>query len=135
MKSTKPILTILAVLLASSVIYGYFQITKGSPKIEVIPDFKDLGDIPKEGFNYTFIVKNSGDAQLKIAKVTTSCGCTLASIERDNIPSGGEARLHVTFNPKFMKEEIRGPVSRTIFVKSNDPEAPDLEIKIWVELG
>jgi hypothetical protein len=62
--------------------------------------------------------------------VSTSCGCTLAKIDQNNLKPGENTGLHVTFNPKLMKEEVKGKVSRIIFIKSNDPDNPELEIKI-----
>lgn len=119
------------VLLALSLGYGYFYlISNRMPKIDVSPSTKDLGDVTKEGFSYTFTVKNMGKKLLEIEKVTTSCGCTLATIESEHILPGESTGLLVTFNPKLMKEEIKGKVSRTIFIKSNDPENPEVEIKI-----
>jgi uncharacterized YccA/Bax inhibitor family protein len=128
-KSARGVLLLGVVFLAFAAVYGYYSIFK-TPRIEVTPSFMNLGDVTEEGFNYTFTVKNLGDRPLKINKVTTSCGCTLATIDSDSIDPGEVAGLHVSFNPSFMKEEIRGGVSRTIFVKSNDPENPDIEIKI-----
>ncbi len=119
------------VLLALSLGYGYFYlISNRMPIIEVSPSTKDLGDVTKEGFSYTFMVKNMGKNLLEIEKVTTSCGCTIATIESEHILPGESTGLLVTFNPKLMKEEIKGKVSRTIFIKSNDPENPEVEIKI-----
>jgi len=119
------------VLLALSLGYSYFYlISNRVPTIEVSPSTKDLGDVTKEGFSYTFTVKNMGKKLLEVEKVTTSCGCTLATIESEHILPGESTGLLVTFNPKLMKEEIKGKVSRTIFIKSNDPENPEVEIKI-----
>jgi hypothetical protein len=100
------------------------------PRIEVTPSFMDLGDVTKDGFNFTFALGNTGSKTLEISRVSTSCGCTLASIDQERIMPGEEAMLHVTFNPKLMEEEVRGKVTRIIFIRSNDPENPEIEIKI-----
>ncbi len=127
----RALVIIAVILIAFSAVYGYYYITsKGVPSIEVTPAFKDLGDVTKEGFSYTFTVKNTGRKPLLIDRVSTSCGCTLATIESEHIPAGESTELLVTFNPKLMKEEIKGKISRTIFIKSNDPENPEVEIKI-----
>jgi len=119
---------LLAVLLAGLGVYSL--VLKGSPRIKVTPAFMDLGDVTKEGFNYTFTVRNTGSRELVIERVSTSCGCTSASIDKERLEPGEETGLHVTFNPKLMDEEIRGKVSRIIFIRSNDPENPELEVKI-----
>ena len=118
----------LAVLLASFGVYSL--VLKGSPKIEVTPAYKHLGNVTKEGFNYTFTVRNTGKAPLRIYRVSTSCGCTSAAIDSELIPPGAETGLHVAFNPKIMEEVVKGKVLRIVFIRSNDPENPEVEIKI-----
>lgn len=130
-KRYAPLLLAAAVILVLSAAYGLYTLEfKGAPKIEVVPSFKDLGDVTKEGFDYTFTVKNTGKRPLKIERVSTSCGCTLATIESELIMPEESTDLLVTFNPRLMEEEIKGKVTRVIFIKSNDPENPELEIKI-----
>ncbi len=126
----KPVLAVATVLIAVSAVYGIFSVLSGAPRIEISPDTMDLGDVTKDGFNYTFTVRNTGKKTLEIDKVSTSCGCTLANIDSDKISPGGSTGLHVTFNPKLMEEEVKGKISRIIFIKSSDPESPEVEIKI-----
>lgn len=128
-KKVHVLILVAAVLIASVAVYSFYS-TLRKPEIEVIPTFIDLGDVTKEGFNYTFTVKNIGDKPLKIERVSTSCGCTLATIKSELILPKEGADLLVTFNPKLMDEEVKGKISRIIFIKSNDPENPDVEIKI-----
>lgn len=130
-KKYRPIVFIAIILIAFSAVYGYYYISsKGVPSIKVSPLFKDLGDVTKEGFSYTFTVKNTGKKPLEIERVSTSCGCTLATIESEYIMPGESTGLLVTFNPKLMEEEIKGKITRIVFIKSNDPENPEFEIKI-----
>jgi hypothetical protein len=128
--SLKAILLVVAILIAVSAVYGVFSVFSGAPQIEITPLNMDLGDVTKDGFNYTFTVRNTGKKTLEIDKVSTSCGCTLASIESNVIMPGESTGLHVTFNPKLMEEEVKGKISRIIFIKSSDPENPEVEIKI-----
>jgi hypothetical protein len=128
--SFKSLIIIGAVLITLSAVYGVFSVIMGEPRIEITPSNMDLGDVSKEGFNYTFTVRNTGKKTLEIGKVSTSCGCTLADIDSDQISPGESTGLHVTFNPKLMEEEVKGKITRIIFIKSNDPESPEVEIKI-----
>ncbi len=118
------------VLVAAGSYSVYSLMFGGSPKIEIIPAYKDLGDVTKEGFNYTFTVKNSGSKLLVIDRVSTSCGCTQAKIDKERLDTGEQTELHVTFNPQLMEEEVKGKVSRIIFIDSNDPENPSSEVKL-----
>ena len=126
----KPILVVLALLVGVSAVYAVFSVFSGTPRIEITPSNMDLGNVTKDGFNYTFTVRNTGKKTLEIDKVSTSCGCTLAEIESNQIRPGESTGLRVTFNPKLMEEEVKGKISRIIFIKSNDPETPEVEIKI-----
>jgi hypothetical protein len=128
-KKVHVLLLLAGVLIASAAVSSFYS-TLRKPKIEVTPTLIDLGDVAKEGFNYTFTVKNIGDKPLKIERVSTSCGCTLATIKSELIMPNVGTDLLVTFNPKLMEEEVKGKISRIIFIKSNDPENPDVEIKI-----
>ncbi len=45
-------------------------------------------------------IKNDGDAPLLIMRVTTDCGCTVASYPQDEIMPGDTASITVRFNGK-----------------------------------
>lgn len=122
------IVVIFAVLVIGATLYGYIGVQKGDPKIQVAPKSYDFGNIPKESVNHTFMVKNIGKGTLKIKGVTTSCGCTKASIDSETIKSGQSTNLLVTFDPNSMN--ITGPVYRIVYIKSNDFEQPEVEIEI-----
>jgi len=130
MNRLKPILSIVALIVALSAVYAIFSTFMGVPRIEITPSNMDIGNVTKEGFNYTFTVRNTGKKTLDIGKVSTSCGCTLAKIDSEQISPGESTGFHVTFNPKLMEEEVKGKISRIIFIKSSDPENPEVEIKI-----
>ncbi|HID27167.1 MAG TPA: DUF1573 domain-containing protein [Methanosarcinales archaeon] len=122
------IVVILAVLVIGASLYGYIEVQKGDPKIQVTPKSYDFGNIPKESVNYTFMVKNIGKGTLKIKGVTTSCGCTKASIDSETIKPGQSTNLLVTFDPNSMN--ITGPVYRIVYIKSNDLEQLEVEVEI-----
>jgi Protein of unknown function (DUF1573) len=127
-KSLTALAAAFVVLLAAFGVYSL--VIKGAPQIKVTPAFMDLGDVTKEGFNYTFTVSNTGSKELVINRVSTSCGCVLATIESEVIMPDEETGLFVTYNPKLMGEVVKGKVKKIIFIKSNDPEMPEIEIKL-----
>lgn len=74
------------------------------PKIEVDPVFK-VGTIKSVGTTKLQLkVSNSGDADLVIDRVGTSCGCTTPSISEENkrVPPGGSSAINVDINPARM---------------------------------
>ncbi len=113
-----------------SMFYVYHKISEGVPIIEVIPISYDFGDIPPELVKHNFIVKNIGNARLKINGISTSCGCTKAYIDSEDLLPDQEANLSVTFDPNSMSQSIKGEVYRIVYIRSNDPEQPEIELKI-----
>ncbi len=75
----------------------------------------------------SFVVKNVGDEALVISDVKTTCGCTVAELEKNTLAPGEETTIAATFNLKGKQ----GVQSKKITVMSNDPETPNyiLEIK------
>ncbi|RMF55126.1 DUF1573 domain-containing protein, partial [Candidatus Woesearchaeota archaeon] len=83
--------------------------------------------------NTTFKVMNTGNSTLEISSISTSCGCTTAEMDELVIEPGESATLTVFFDPDF-HEEPKGRFSRTVFLETNDPENPEAEVKIWVDI-
>jgi Protein of unknown function (DUF1573) len=97
------------------------------PFIEFEEEIHDAGDIWEgEKASHTFSFKNTGDAVLLIKKVKTSCGCTAAVISSKEIESGKTGEIKATFNTK----RFRGKQSKTIYVSSNDPKHPTVQLKL-----
>lgn len=98
------------------------------PSIYVEPPSYDFGTIPQEVVTHSFVVKNRGDGDLVIGRITTSCGCTTAKMDKNIIPPGKEAKLTVTFDP--IVHDTKGKTTRTVSIPSNDPKYPVKQIKI-----
>lgn len=105
-----------------------------TPKIEITPGSYDFGVIPYEKVEHTFSVKNEGTAPLEIKGVSTSCGCTKAAVESETIMPGEATNLLVTFDPNIMGDNEVGEILRVIYVKSNDPSQPEVEVEIMANV-
>lgn len=92
------------------------------PKIEITPAERDLGQTKQIHLETTYTVRNSGNAPLKISKVSTSCDCTKATIAREVIPPGETAELKVTMDPALLN--LYGKIRRDIILETNDPRQP-----------
>lgn len=89
----------------------------------------DWGTIPAiPAVAQTFPIQNTGDEPLLITSVVTSCGCTTASLSSSVIPPGQRADLKVVFDPNF--HETSGPVTRLVWLQTNDPDLPQIEIRL-----
>ena len=90
------------------------------PKIEVETDMYMMGTIANDRIGEGKVtVYNRGGAPLKIAKVTTSCGCTLGRMSKNVILPGEEATLEVRVYPDKVPGHFHSMKTLTIF--SNDP--------------
>jgi rhodanese-related sulfurtransferase len=111
------------------------NISQGTASIEFDRTEHDFGIIPQFGgiVNTTFTVINNGAADLQITSISTSCGCATAELEELTIPSGESTILTVYFDPDF-HEEPEGRFSRTVFLETNDPNNPEAEITIFMDI-
>ena len=89
----------------------------------------DWGTIPAQPpVAQTFPIQNRGNEPLLVSNVTTSCGCTIADLSSSVIPPGQRADLLVVFDPAY--HETVGPVTRVVWVETNDPDTPLLELRL-----
>lgn len=103
----------------------------GPAKIELSTDSYDLGDIdPSGGIRIEeFYVKNTGGEILKINSVSTSCGCTQAMVESNELQPGEETKLIVEYDPS-VHPGLVGRIKRIIYIKSNDPFNEEVELEL-----
>lgn len=104
------------------------------PKIEVDQKSYDLG-IVKYGdvARHTFKIKNAGTKNLEILKLSTSCGCTKASIVDEDkiILPGKSVDMLVTFDPAVHKDDTDlGILKRIVYIRTNDSENKEVEVEI-----
>jgi len=121
-------------------VVGYLRATSGlqsqrevRPKIEITPPSFDFGEVEFGKIAQTsFKIKNDGEAGLEIKKVATSCGCTTAKVAKNHLDPGEETELAVSYNPAAMgnNPHSKGKQERIIYVKSNDPSTPQVEVTI-----
>lgn len=121
------ILTAAALILAAC--------SAGEPSITADVAAMDLGSITNgEIIVRDVIVRNDGQAELVIENVTTSCGCTQASIDPMIIGPDGQARLHIEFDSGFHGPDFAGDLVRQIFIQSNDPDLPEMVVELTVKV-
>ena len=75
--------------------------------------------------DHVFLLQNRGDLPSRIAEVKASCGCTATDLSTSVVPTGGTARLKVTFSAGG----ARGRFRKTVQVFSDDPDSP-LTLKV-----
>jgi len=102
-----------------------------APSIEFEKTAYDGGKaIEGEKITYAYKFTNTGKSDLKIESVKASCGCT-ASAPKDEIISPGQAsEIVATFN----SQGRIGKQSKSITVRTNDPEQPVVKLYLTVEV-
>lgn len=106
------------------VFFGLIPALHAAPKLAVIPETYDFGEIPSgESVQATFTLRNGGDETLHIAYVRTSCGCTTTALEKRDLAPGEETPLVATLSLKNRS----GPQNKRLTIGSNDPDHPDIQ--------
>ncbi len=104
-----------------------------APEIDVITQH-DLGTISKGQVALaSFSVRNTGNATLEIQSVSTSCGCTKASVSPRSIPAGGIGVLKVAYDSGAHEADM-GKITRLVFLHTNDPDKDSVRIQLDVEI-
>jgi len=121
---TKPIIIILVTttLLGACVSY--------QPSIILEEDQLNLGDVINgEILTFELTVSNQGNSPLEVESVSTSCGCTTATLEPMTIQPGEKGILHIEFDSGAHGPELTGELVRQIYIVSNDPNIPEAKIE------
>lgn len=101
----------------------------GQPDAQLETTFYDFGDVPQFDVVTTDIVlQNAGTGALQIESVSTSCGCTSASVGETQVEAGGDTVLTIRYDSGLHPDN--GPIYRTVFVETNDPDQPELEVEV-----
>ena len=125
--------------LIAVIFYGYLKATppavsnENAPKIEISPASYDFGQIDfGKIIDYTFKVKNSGQEVLEIKRIATSCGCTTAKASKTSLNPGEETDLLVIYDTAAMGSGPHGTGNqeRIIYIKTNDPNTPQINVSI-----
>jgi hypothetical protein len=103
----------------------------GRPEIALSETELDLGDVVNGTvLERELTVQNSGQAELIVEAVTTSCGCTQATIEPATIAPAGSGTLRIIFDSGAHGPELTGQLVRQIFIATNDPQQPETVIEL-----
>jgi len=97
-------------------------------EITITPSNQDLreviyGEVAKTSFTLT----NFTPLPVKIIRISTSCGCTKAEVEKKDLKAYESTEIKVSFDPAVHKDETDlGEVTRTIYINTDNPNFPQL---------
>ena len=128
-KLSLSLLTLICLLLIGSAL---FADDAGRPRINVSEEYWDYGFVP---FDYDMVhiirVENTGEADLIISSISSSCDCTDAVIDDTLIAPGESALLRLDFRTtNYYGQSLRHSV-----IYSNDPDRPALKIEYNSNIG
>jgi hypothetical protein len=80
--------------------------------------------------SHEFVIRNAGDAPLRLRVGQTSCKCTLSEVDSSAIEPGESTRVKLEWTAKVE----RGPFRQTAMIHTNDPQQPEIELQIDGEI-
>ncbi len=115
----------------SFVLFAYllssFLFAQSGPKVVMTPAKYDFGNIIQDSVvTFNFSITNEGDIELKITKVSASCGCTAVMPEKDELKPGESTNINISFDSKGKS----GKQNKAVFIETNDPQNPKLRFHL-----
>ena len=99
----------------------------GRPRIVAEPAVFDFGEVlPGKVLAKEVVVRNHGDGDLVIAKVDTTCNCTVVGDYAKTLVPGAGTTLRVSLTTP----EVAGRTAQAVRITSNDPDQPQLHIDV-----
>lgn len=97
-----------------------------SPRAYVPFSSYDFGDIYKgELISQLFVIRNEGDADLRIEGLSSGCGCSVIDSDRV-IPPGSEGKAELEVNTSSQS----GQINKIATLSTNDPERPNIVLSL-----
>lgn len=133
MKKWNFVLPMLAVILALTMAApAGAQKTKG-PKLVVTKTSFIIDDVkPGSTVTQDFTLKNTGDEEVRILRVVSSCGCTVAKYEKTIAP--GQTSL-VTMKVKVHPDWAGRRFSQSSVLETNDPQAETVSLTVNISVA
>ncbi|MDW7754528.1 MAG: DUF1573 domain-containing protein [Brevefilum sp.] len=127
------IITLLLITLGSLLLTAC---TSAQPEIKLETDQIDLGEIAAgEVIERDVRLTNEGEGPLEILSVSTSCGCTTASLDATTLLPGESALLMIRYDSSAHDIDADGSVHRQIFIATNDPNQPEVVINLTADVS
>jgi hypothetical protein len=102
-----------------------------APRVEVVEPHYDFGRMERgREKSHEFIIRNVGNAPLKLRVGPTSCKCTLSEVKSGAIAPGESTQVKLEWSAK----SDQGPFRQTATIHTNDPRQPDVELQIDGEI-
>ncbi len=145
----KAVYAVLAMIIVVSLVASALVLLPAAeePRITVTPSSHDFGTVPRVLQTVSIEVRNDGEANLEITWIKTSCVCTSVvlrvggrsspefigpepqvSWNGETLLPGQNGYLDVVYDPTVFSDS--GSVTRAIYIQSNDPNRPEVQVTI-----
>jgi len=97
-----------------------------APRLTIVEPVKEFGEVPKgDKIDWSFLIKNTGNADLQVIAAKPSCGCTVADFDKVVKPGEtGKVTAHIDTTA------FTGPIAKTVTLETNDPSTPTSQLTI-----
>lgn len=97
-----------------------------APRLTIVEPIKDFGTVAKgDKLDWSFEIKNTGNADLEIIAAKPGCGCTVAEFDKLIKPgASGKVTAHVDTT------SFAGPIAKTVTLETSDPSTPSAQLTI-----
>ena len=97
-----------------------------APRLTIVEPVKEYGEVAKgDKLDWTFVIKNTGNADLQVIAARPGCGCTVADFDKVVKPGQtGKVTAHVDTT------NFTGPIAKTVSLETNDPTSPSSTLTI-----
>ena len=97
------------------------ELAANAPRLVIAEKVNNFGAVDQGStVEASFMLKNDGKTPLNIRKMHASCGCTVASLVKEDLAPGEVVEMKVAFNTTGR----RGNQQKSITIYSNDPVTP-----------
>lgn len=79
-----------------------------------------------ESQEHEFVIRNEGEAPLKLGTPRTTCQCTVSEAAKKPIPPGGEGTIKLTWTPAAETEMF----DKGAMIRTNDPKMPEIRLAV-----
>lgn len=97
-------------------------VAAAAPRAVVVePALVQRGEVePGEVLQFTWTLRNDGDAPLLIEALTPTCYCTAGKADANEVPPGGTTTIRVSVDPS----DFSGNIDKGVEIATNDPRTP-----------
>lgn len=113
------------------ILFPFLIFAQNGPKIEIIGGESINAGSHKRGHEVKLDItfKNTGDQDLLIKGVSTSCGCTSALTNNEAVKPGESGSIKFTFNGQGL-----GSVTKIIMITTNEPGNPTHNVQMTMNM-